>query len=130
MPTSHGDDKVQHSLSLLQQVYTGETFESIAYGLFDDSCDMPSYFKAWLAEGKPKDRDTAAAISQNTNLSLALMQLILDEMGTVAARAASDTTQQSGRCPQRRALVGPGDDGGRHEQQHGRAGQRAEDQLG
>lgn len=80
-PKLADDDKVAHPLSMLQQTYVGDNFKDVAYGFFDDNCDIVSYLKGWLLDGRPQDGDTAAAIGQNLNVSLGLLQLILNEMG-------------------------------------------------
>ncbi|MCJ7662348.1 MAG: VWA domain-containing protein [Anaerolineales bacterium] len=61
-----GQDQVNHGHDMIQRVYTSETFESIAYGFWDDTCEFDTFARAWVAAGNPANAATAAAILQNT----------------------------------------------------------------
>jgi hypothetical protein len=61
-----GQDRVAHGHAMIQSVYTSETFEDLAYGFLDDTCDFENFIRAWVKEGNPTDLYTAGAIRQNT----------------------------------------------------------------
>ena len=61
-----GGDRASHGHAMIQSVYTSETFEDIAYGLWDDTCEFATFARAWAKESNPTDLYTAAAIRQNT----------------------------------------------------------------
>jgi uncharacterized protein YegL len=61
-----GQDRAKHGHAMIQGVYTSETFEDIAYGFWDDTCEFDTFIRAWVREGNPTDLYTAGAIRQNT----------------------------------------------------------------
>ena len=63
-----GQDRADHGHAMIQSVYTSETFEDIAYGFLDDTCDFNNFVRAWVKEGNPTDLFTAGAIRQNTGI--------------------------------------------------------------
>ena len=66
-----GQDRVSLGHATVQQVYTSNAFEDVAYGFWDDTCDFDTYMRGWVDDGKPADADTAAAVLQNTGYTLA-----------------------------------------------------------
>jgi len=71
-----GQDKVSYGHAMIQDVYTSDTFENVAYGFWDDQCDFDNYMRAWVQRGKPADAQTAAAVLQNTGYTLPPSSLV------------------------------------------------------
>jgi len=65
-----GLDTISLGHPMIQDVYTSDTFESVADGFFDDDCDFDTFMRAWGRAGKPTDAATAAAVLQNTGYTL------------------------------------------------------------
>lgn len=59
-----GNDRVGYGHRVTQEVFTDPAFESNG-DIFDDTCNVYVYLRAWQQMGKPATRDTAAAVSQN-----------------------------------------------------------------
>ncbi len=59
-----GNDRVGYGHRVTQEVFTDPAFESNG-DIFDDTCNVYVYLRAWQAMGKPATLDTAAAVSQN-----------------------------------------------------------------
>ena len=65
-----GQDTLGYGPNGIQRVYTGDTFQSVAYGFFDDDCDFDTFARAWVQDGLPANAVTAAIIAQNTGYTL------------------------------------------------------------
>lgn len=63
-----GNDRVGYGHRVTQEVFTDPAFESNG-DIFDDTCNVYVYLRAWRQMGRPATRDTAAAISQNIGYS-------------------------------------------------------------
>lgn len=63
-PVNDGNDRVGYGVRPNQELFTDPAFESNG-DLFDDTCNVYVWLKAWRDTGKPATRDTAAAVSQN-----------------------------------------------------------------
>ena len=85
--TDDGQDTISLGHAPIQAVYTGDDFDDIASGFFDDTCNFDTYARAWVASGQPADGPTAAVIMQNTGYTLPPPTFALDSVG--AAQAGS-----------------------------------------
>jgi hypothetical protein len=63
-----GNDRIGYGHRVTQEVFTDPAFESNG-DIFDDTCNVYVYLRAWQQMGKPATRDTAAAVSQNIGYS-------------------------------------------------------------
>lgn len=80
-----GQDTVALGHAPMQAVYTGDDFDDIASGWFDDTCTFDVYARAWVAAGQPADGPTAAVIMQNTGYTLPppnVVRTVADESQT------------------------------------------------
>ncbi len=88
-------DDDQDTISLghapAQEVYTGDDFDNIASGWFDDVCTFDVYARAWVASGQQADGPAAAVIMQNTGYTL--------PPPTLAIKAADRTTTSGALGP-------------------------------
>jgi hypothetical protein len=75
---------------MVQDVYTSDAFNDVAYGVFDDTCDFDTYMRGWVDAGKPADAGTAASILQNTGYTLQASKLVAANPG--AALVANSFT--------------------------------------
>lgn len=78
-----GQDTITLGHVPAQEVYTGDDFDDIASGWFDDTCTFDVYARAWVAGGQQADGPAAAVIMQNTGFTL--------PPPSVAMRAANAT---------------------------------------
>jgi len=64
-----GQDMVTFGHAAVQKIFTSDEFQSVAYGVFDDTCSFDTYLEAWTLS-YPKDTATAAVVWQNTGYVL------------------------------------------------------------
>ncbi|HSR34878.1 MAG TPA: choice-of-anchor X domain-containing protein, partial [Anaerolineae bacterium] len=87
-----GQDNVYHGPARIQDVYTSEVFQDIAYGFWDDTCDFDAYARAWVARGMPANKQTAAAIKKNTGYTLSPSSAMAELADTQDSSPASELT--------------------------------------
>ncbi|MCB0105361.1 MAG: VWA domain-containing protein, partial [Caldilineaceae bacterium] len=63
-PVNDANDRVGYGVRPNQDLFTDPAYESNG-DIFDDTCNVYVWLKAWRDTGKPATRDTAAAVSQN-----------------------------------------------------------------
>ncbi|MFW6070097.1 MAG: choice-of-anchor X domain-containing protein [bacterium] len=91
-----GQDTLGYGPNGIQRVYTGDTFQSVANGFFDDDCDFDTFARAWVQDGQPANAVTAAIIAQNTGYTLSpdsSAPITAGADGANAPQAVSNTPQ-------------------------------------
>jgi len=89
-PVNDANDRVGYGVRPNQDLFTDPAYESNG-DIFDDTCNVYVWLKAWRETGKPATRDTAAAVSQNIGYTPPGFDRVAAAAGAIQAAATTAT---------------------------------------